>query len=348
MKAAEALTISDAKFELQLLSGLTQKAEFPISGTNLLVIGEVSGLLHVAAFDAAGKKLCAVEEASKERPGSLITELKNLLKDNWKVADLKALEIKEVFRLGTLLVRSFQIDALIEGNQALWRDERVREWLFKKFNNKCWYSEAQESVSSYHLDHYRPKGRMKDDKTGATSQGYWWLAFDWTNYRVCGQLLNVKKVDQFPFADAVRGNAAELNSIDLESPILIDPRSQDTRLVSFEFEDEETCVAVPAGDIIDEDKDRAERTIEILGLNRLARLNAKRAEFWTKARLAIADYQGAAGKQALRTITKINAITRLREMVIYDAEFSSVAEACIHKLAPTPLRAAVFEAAAAQ
>lgn len=68
-------------------------------------------------------------------------------------------------------------------------------------------------------------------------------------------------------------------------------------------------------------------------------------EFWTKARLAIADYQGAAGKHALRTIIQSNAITRLREMIIYDAEFSSVAEACIHKLAPGPLKAAVFEKA---
>jgi len=206
----------------------------------------------------------------------------------------------------------------------------------------------RRKASSYHVDHYRPKGRTKDGKTGTTSDGYWWLAFNWRNYRVCGQLLNVKKVDEFPFADAVRGNALDADSIDLESPILIDPLTEDARFISFEFEDEDSCVAVPAvrANEAQEDSDRAVRTIEILGLNRLARLNEKRAEFWTKARLAVADYKAASGKQALRKITQLNAIIKLREMISYDAEFSSVAEACVYKLAPAPLKAAVFEKSA--
>ncbi len=51
---------------------------------------------------------------------------------------------------------------IIEKNEKLWRDKRVRNWLLEQFANKCWYTEAQESVSSYHVDHYRPKGRIKD------------------------------------------------------------------------------------------------------------------------------------------------------------------------------------------
>jgi hypothetical protein len=49
--------------------------------------------------------------------------------------------------------------AIIEANQKLWRDERVRDWLLKLFHNKCWYTEASESVSAMHVDHYRPHDR---------------------------------------------------------------------------------------------------------------------------------------------------------------------------------------------
>lgn len=111
--------------------------------------------------------------------------------------------------------------AIIDAKQQLWRDDRIRKWLLGQFNNKCWYSEAYESVSSIHVDHYRPKGRLKEELGGATCEGYWWLAFDWKNYRICGQLLNVKKGDLFPITEGNRCKPDDPVSLQLEAPVLI-------------------------------------------------------------------------------------------------------------------------------
>ena len=102
------------------------------------------------------------------------------------------------------------------------------------------------------------------------------------------------------------------------------------------------CVAVQSGDVTLEQASRVDRTIEILGLNRLPRLNEKRAQLWDKCRLAIADYKGAKGPSCFAIIEQAKATAMLKGMIKYDAEFSSVAEACVWKNAPQPLIAAVF------
>jgi hypothetical protein len=232
---------------------------------------------------------------------------------------------------------------IIDTNQALWRDDRIRNWLLSQFNNKCWYTEASESVSSIHVDHYRPKGRVRD-LDGNENDGYWWLAFNWKNYRICGQLINIKKNDIFPIAEGLRANSegGEL-LLKLEAPVIIDPREEAARLISYE-KDEDACIAIPSADISDKERFRAEKTIELLGLNRLARLNQKRAGFWDSCRMAIADYKGGADDpQAIRLVNQASAIKKLKEKVTYEEEFSSVSEACIRKHAPTPLVLSVFE-----
>lgn len=233
-------------------------------------------------------------------------------------------------------------DDIIEASKQLWIDDRIRNWLLGQFNNKCWYSEAQESVSSFHVDHYRPKGRVKQELGANTEGGYWWLAFNWDNYRVCGQLLNVKKGDLFPIIEGVRCSADNLVSFQLEAPMLIDPRSDQTRLISYE-KDEGDCIAVVAAGIVDPDITRAEKTIEIMGLNLRPRLNRKRNEFWDKCMMKITEYQNAPGAQVLRLVAQSSAKAALKEMIHYDSEFSSVSEACIRKNAPEPLIAAVFD-----
>jgi hypothetical protein len=230
---------------------------------------------------------------------------------------------------------------IIEANEKLWRDDRIRNWLLQQFANKCWYTEACDSVSSIHVDHYRPKGRAKD-LAGNEYEGYWWLAFKWNNYRICGQLINVKKLDIFPIIEGARANPDDPISLQLEAPLLIDPLTDQTRLISYE-RDDDACIAVPAAGINEVDEHRAEKTIEVLGLNLRSRLNQKRADYWDRCRMAIADYRGAEGPQALRIVVQASALKRLKEMVDYKAEFSSVSEACIRKNAPDPLVASVFE-----
>lgn len=233
-------------------------------------------------------------------------------------------------------------DAIIEANKHIWIDDRIRNWLLGQFNNKCWYSEAQDAVSSIHVDHYRPKCRLKQELGAPTQEGYWWLAFRWENYRICGQLLNVKKGDLFPVVGTYRCVASDETSIQLESPHLIDPLTDEARLVSYE-KDEDACIAVPAGAVSAPDRIRAEKTIEILGLNLRPRLNQKRNEFWDRCMMKILEYQNASGAQPLRVLSQASAKKALKEMVQYDAEFSSIVEACLHKNAPLSLKVAVLE-----
>lgn len=340
LEEAESITLKSSEYNLRLIP-LLKKSDKPAKGD--LIVGIVDELFQIRILSADGKLSLTILEKKKETDDSPMIALKELLEDNLTAAKLKKAEVKMLFSLVTALAQRAGTEAIIERHAGLWTEDAVRDWLLKRFHNKCWYSEAKESVSSFHVDHYRPKSRTKDDNSGITARGYWWLAFQWSNYRICGQLLNVKKVDEFPFGDGTRGNHRDIESIKFESPILIDPRTKDARFISFEFEDEDSCVAVASGGIAPDDTQRATRTIEILGLNRLTKLNSKRAEFWTRTKMAIIDYTSAQSqKQALRQVAQASAQAKLKEMIAYEAEFSSVAEACVRKNAPEPLLASVF------
>lgn len=235
---------------------------------------------------------------------------------------------------------------ILDANEGFWRDERIRSWLLKQFANKCWYSEAEDSVSSIHVDHFRPKGRVKN-LDGSTEEGYWWLSFNYKNYVIAGQLINVKKRDYFPILEnehRAPRNCTE-HQLRMEGTVLIDPLTDQTRLISFD-RDDDGCIAVLAGGIeYENDKVKAEKTIDILGLNRLDRLNQKRGKTWNDCLTLISDYKGAniQGAQALIWLMKEIAITNLKKKIKYEAEFSSVAEACIRKKAPESVLAVVFE-----
>jgi hypothetical protein len=229
---------------------------------------------------------------------------------------------------------------IIKENEGLWRDNRLRNWLLQLFNNKCWYTEAFESVSPIHVDHYRPKGKATE-LDGSETEAYWWLAFEWKNYRISGHLINSKKSDLFPIVEGSRANPDDLLSIKLEAPLLIDPLTDQAWLISYE-KDEDGCVAVPAAGIDEAEEQRAVKTIVILGLNRIDKLNTKRAGVWDDCMQVLADYKGASREpQVFKIIYQAKAITQLRKMVEYNEEFSSIAEACIRKMASEPVRAQI-------
>lgn len=234
---------------------------------------------------------------------------------------------------------------ILAQHDGFWRDDRIRNWLLGQFSNKCWYTEAEESISPIHVDHFRPKGRVTNlDKS--RDSGYWWLSFNWKNYVIAGHLINSKKGDLFPILKGeVRAapNCSEIQ-LKLEGAVLIDPLTDQTRLISYD-RDDDGCIAVLAGGIDETEKFKAEKTIEILGLNRLDKLNQKRGKKWDECLSAIKDFNGARahGAQALVWLMKETAIAKLKDKVKYEAEFSSIAEACIRKKAPEPVVAAVFE-----
>ena len=218
--------------------------------------------------------------------------------------------------------------ALIKANEKLWRDRRIRDWLVELHHRKCWYTEAKESVSAYHVDHFRPKG------------SYWWLAFTWENYRISGQLINVKKNDVFPVAIPGHANPGDPDSLKLEGCHLIDPADEDEAwLLSFEREPDGLCLAGASPSVEGDDAERVRTTIDVLGLNRLENLNRNRAAVWDQCLAKIQDYENA-NREPLqfRRLRQRIVVRALAELAWEEAEFSSVALACIQKLAPLVLR----------
>ena len=98
--------------------------------------------------------------------------------------------------------------------------------LIRYYGEKCWYSECSLEGSFGDVDHFRPKGKSTDDKkTIILSDGYWWLAYDYLNYRLSCEKSNRNfggggKNDMFPLKPgtipATQGNKNDI-------PILLDP-----------------------------------------------------------------------------------------------------------------------------
>lgn len=229
--------------------------------------------------------------------------------------------------------------ALVFANRKLWRDPRLLNWLTKIHHQKCWYSEAKESVSSYHVDHFRPKGRAAQTNKLVRS-GYWWLTFDWNNYRLAGQLLNVKKRDLFPVQLPGVAQATDPVSLQAEGCLLLDPLTNDAWFVSFERIDDGDCLATASPGLTKPREDRVALTIEVLGLNRLSLLNKNRADTWDRCLERIKEYHDADKQLMVQTqeVLRLVAARGLAQLCAEDQEFSSVAKACVEKQAPIELR----------
>lgn len=108
---------------------------------------------------------------------------------------------------------------------------RFKQKLHKLSYGKCWYSEAREIFSHYHVDHFRPKKRALDE-SNVDQGGYWWLTYDWRNYRLCGSVANSKKSDYFPVKRYKANSIAD--PLDDELFYFLDPTNEDdVKLINF-------------------------------------------------------------------------------------------------------------------
>jgi uncharacterized protein (TIGR02646 family) len=219
-------------------------------------------------------------------------------------------------------------NAIIDANDKLWG--HLKEWLLDLSHQKCWFSEAKDCFSHFHVEHFRPKKSAKDGD-GTVHDGYWWLAFDWKNYRICGSVGNTKKGTFFP----LRTNSARVGrneDIRLEDQQLLDPADRDDPgLLSFTVDG--TAIVAP-GVTDDWETARVEYSIERLNLN-FGPLADKRKSIWSDCWTQITEYLN---ELQLYHADKSNLIAkagykqaagRLRDMIKEERELSSVARACI-------------------
>jgi len=86
-------------------------------------------------------------------------------------------------------------DKLIDDNSAVWGE--LKPWLLGFSKGKCWFSEARDTFNHWDVEHYRPKKVSKNLDGTDRGEGYWWLAFDWHNFRICGTSVIGRKEDSF-------------------------------------------------------------------------------------------------------------------------------------------------------
>lgn len=115
--------------------------------------------------------------------------------------------------------------------------------------DKCWYTESKENSGEWQVDHFRPKGKSLDeDGHEILNEGYWWLSFDWHNFRLSGSLTNLLRKGRFeegkeilgkgnffPIRDKTKVSKEKDMKCRGEKPLLLDPtNARDVELLSFD------------------------------------------------------------------------------------------------------------------
>ncbi|MER5520026.1 HNH endonuclease [Streptomyces sp. NPDC002763] len=159
--------------------------------------------------------------------------------------------------------------------RELWREDAIRDQLIALMD-KCWYCETLFDRSPYIVDHYRPKSAIVGE---AKHQGYWWLAYDPTNYRLTCHYCNSGgarygnrsagpgKGARFPLLGQ-RASAGE--SLERELPVLLDPVvAEDVDLVGFDRQGyvRRRPERLHSDEEVAHDLCRVDETIRILALN---------------------------------------------------------------------------------
>lgn len=215
---------------------------------------------------------------------------------------------------------------IINANQTLWAE--LKQHLRDIRNRKCWYSESINDGTHCHVDHFRPKINALDEN-GDNQGGYWWLAFNWLNYRYAGPAPNVRKKDYFPVLGNKANNYAD--NLNLEQILLLDPTViGDPGKLAFDVEGK---IIPKSLDNNSRDYKRAEYSIERYNLN-LEGLKEGRRQRQLKATQLINKSQNLL---VLQTVTfdqarenEIMAIWReLRELAQPDSEYSAAVKFCL-------------------
>jgi uncharacterized protein (TIGR02646 family) len=245
--------------------------------------------------------------------------------DAWlKKSDELTKRLIELHEKGDIEARN----KLIDDNKAHWGE--IKGWLLDLSYNKCWFSEARDIFSHMDVEHFRPKVEAKD-LDGTTRDGYWWLAFDYRNFRACGNVGNRKKGGWFPLQAGSVVSTFEHQCEESETRYLLDPTdADDVDLIAFDEEGK----AIPAPGITEWEVQRVEETIRCLKLNEHEALPQERQKVWQRVALEIEKFQraksrcGVGGNPAAKQKASEHA-RNIRAMTRESEELSAVAKWCV-------------------
>lgn len=242
-----------------------------------------------------------------------------LAKSAQLLADLAALDEAE---------KRDERNALIEANSA--HRGALKEWLLALSAGKCWFSEVRELYSHYDVEHFRPKKEAKALDANLRD-GYWWLAFDYMNFRACGNVGNRKKGGWFPLKDGSLCSTYSAPCEESETRYLIDPIDNDD-VALIAFDEEGKVIPVPGSS--EWEQERVNETVKRLKLNEHAPLAEERRKVWQQVDQLIDDFAKAKARCSTGNNpvakAKLNEIrARVREMTNPTAELSAVARWCL-------------------
>lgn len=156
----------------------------------------------------------------------------------------------------------------ITAKSSVWSS--ISHILSEQSSGKCWYCETYEIRSDNPIDHFRPKNKVVECPG---HDGYFWLAFNWRNYRYACTYCNSRRVevtsaggkhDHFPLLSPKIWNQCEADT-NIEQPVLLDPCDiADCMLLTFNI----NGYACPSTlDDTSEEYSRAAQSINLYHLN---------------------------------------------------------------------------------
>lgn len=215
---------------------------------------------------------------------------------------------------------------LIDNHSGHWG--KLKPWLLALSSGKCWFTEARDIASHLDVEHFRPKKTARNVK-GPERDGYWWLAFDYMNFRIAGNVPNRKKGVWFPLRYGSQCSTYTHRCEGDETPYFLDPtNAYDVTLLAFDEEGK----AIPTPGIARWEHVRVKRTVERLKLTEHQALAEERRKVWQNTTKLINKYlqalsgaqtSGAAHERLKAAAREIACITKP------DAELSAVAKWCV-------------------
>lgn len=217
-------------------------------------------------------------------------------------------------------------NAMIDANSAHW--SALKPWLLALSHGKCWFTEAREIASHVDVEHFRPKKAARNAR-GPERDGYWWLAFDYMNFRIAGTVPNRKKGAWFPLRYGSPCSTYRRRCEGDEIQHFLDPtNAHDVGLLAFDEEGK----AVPAPGISRWEQIRVWRTVDRLKLTEHQTLAEERRKVWQRVTAKINLYKQALAQAhysaAARNDAK-HAAREIKELTNPSAQLSSVARWCV-------------------
>ncbi len=109
----------------------------------------------------------------------------------------------------------------------------VKVRLLEIHHGKCCYCERKYPREYLHVEHFRPKGGVRQDFRQIKDElpGYYWLAYRWENLLLACHACNVKHKDTFfPLSNPADRARSHHDDVTREQSLFVDPVEQDPRL----------------------------------------------------------------------------------------------------------------------